>query len=600
MRWTVHASLLALLACGRTELARPAEPQPPDVKAERRPAAARLAKAAQVRKRLGLLPEYKQVPGIEAVKIAVLDYGFAGVGGGRPYLPANTVVVEHYEPALVRRFDLGDPDYRKPLDPRNHHGRTMAQIIWAVTGFHPKGPRFYLLNANGPTMLRRAVRYAIEQKVDIILFSGAFEGGGNGDGRGPINRIVADALAAGILWVNAAGNYGHCVYEGPVRLDRDGYLRFRAGRDGTALRFRNYLDENSVTVTLTWNDYREEEDAGTDKDLDLYVEDWIGKRLGASEKTQVSGDRVPGAGKSRNPRERIVLSDLAANKDFNYRIRVRARKNNVFTARDRIRILVTTSQETYVDPASNSPREAVKFFDATGKGELYPPADNPLVLTVGDLSPISAVGPTADGRVKPDVVLQGSRAFFTDGEVSSGSSNAAAFFAGIVAVLKAVEPELCVRHLLDLARQNGVGTGAATARGLTASTFADLRTPQAPLARYSRSLPGTGAYPADPRFLAPSYPYGLLPSGGSAYRFYQPPLYAVTPWGRTLVVNPDPRMGIVQFPGLPASGISRPSAAVLVPAQRPAASVSKTPALRGPVWRTPSRVQLAEVVRANR
>ena len=598
MRWTVPASLLAVLACGLTELARPAEPRDPA--AERQPSASRLANAAEVRKRLGLMPEYKHVAGVELLKVAVLDYGFAGVGGGRPYLPANAVVVEDYDPAFVRRFGLGDPDYRKPLDPRNHHGRTMAQIVWGVTGFDPRGPRFYLLNANGPTMLRRAVRYAIEQKVDIVLFSGVFEGGGNGDGRGPINRIVADALAAGIVWINAAGNCGHHVYEGPVRIDGDGSLRFRAGRDGTALRFRNYLDENTVTITLTWNDYREKEDAGTDKDLDLYVEDWIGKRLGASAKTQVSGDRIAAKGESRNPRERVVLTDLAASQDFNYRIRVRARKNN-FTARDRLRVLVAARQETYVDPATSAPREAVKFFDATGRGELYPPADNPGVLTVGDASPASAVGPTADGRVKPDVVLEDARAFFSDGEVSAGSSDAAAYFAAIVVVLKAAEPGLRGRHLLALARQSSRPSPTPTASAPRDPT------PQPSLLRDSRLLPGRSPYPADSRFLPP-YPYGLLRPGGTAYRFYPPPSYAATPWGRTVVIGPDPRRTILPFPGSPPFGTiadrssetSRPSTSVLPPAGRQAAAVSETPSPRGRVWRTPSRAQLAAVVRATR
>ena len=150
-------------------------------------AVARLANDPEIRKRLGLVPEYEDFAGIESVKVAVLDYGFDGVGSGRSYLPDSTVVVEHYDPDFVRRFGLGDPEYRKPFEPLNRHGRIMAQIVWAVTGSHPGGPQFYLLNASGPTMLRRAVRYAIEQKVDIILFSGSFEGGGNGDGRGPIN-----------------------------------------------------------------------------------------------------------------------------------------------------------------------------------------------------------------------------------------------------------------------------------------------------------------------------------------------------------------------------------------------------------------------------
>src|SRR5262249_5010570 len=151
-----------------------------------KPSAARPINAADVRKRLGLSPAYDRVAGLEAVKVAVLDYGFEGVDGTRPYLPAETVVVEHYDPAFVRRFNLGDPEFKKPFAPGNTHGRSMAQLVWAATGLHPRGPRFYLLNANGPTMFRRAVRFAVEEKVDVILFSGSFEGAGNYDGRGPI------------------------------------------------------------------------------------------------------------------------------------------------------------------------------------------------------------------------------------------------------------------------------------------------------------------------------------------------------------------------------------------------------------------------------
>jgi hypothetical protein len=468
MRIAAMASLFVVLVCGLAGSA-PADNPAPDAPV-RPPSAARLANPAQVRKQLGLVPEYDKVRGVESIKIAVLDYGFAGIERGRRYLPESTVLVEHYDADFVRRFkQLGDPDYRKPLDAANAHGRLMAQIVWAVTGSNPKGPQFYLLNANGPTMFRRAVRYAIEKKVDIILFSGVFEGAGNGDGRGPINRVVADALAADIIWINAAGNYGHHVYNGPVRVDRDGYLRFREGADGTALRFTNRLDENTITVTLTWNDYRDEEDAGTAKDLDLYVEDREGKRIGASEKTQVAGDQPAGPNESRNPRERIVLTDLAAS-TYLYRIRIRAKKGD-FGADDRIRVLITSSRENFVDPDTGSVDDALKFYDATGKGELYPPADNPLVVTVGDSSPASSVGPTADNRVKPDVIFPDSRAFFTDGEATAGSSNAAAYFAGVVAVLKAAEPSLQAKHLLRLAR-------AATVRPVSPRPPAEPAQPQ--------------------------------------------------------------------------------------------------------------------------
>ncbi len=420
--------------------------------------ASQLADGQAVRARLGVVPEYERIAGVESIKVAVLDYGFDGIAEGRPYLPPSAEVVEHYDPEFVRRFELGDPEYRKGFEPLNRHGRVMAQIVWAATGSRPGGPKFYLLNANGPTMLRRAVRFAIEQKVDVILFSGSFEGGGNGDGRGPINRIVADALAANILWINSAGNYGRRVYNGPVRVLADGYLRLRNGSDVASLRFRNHLDENTVTVTLTWSDYRDEEDAGTDKDLDLDIENWTGRRVGASEKVQVTGAGPTGTNETRNPRERVVLTNLPASPevpkdpDYCYRIRVRARRGT-FKASDRVRVLVTATHDSYVAPKGEALREAIEFLDASGDDELFPPADHPLVLTVGDTEPSSSLGPTEDHRVKPDVILADSRADFTDGQISTGSSNAAAYVAGVVATLKAAAPALRPVDLLSIARQ---------------------------------------------------------------------------------------------------------------------------------------------------
>ena len=421
-----------------------------------------LANPKALRERLGLTPAYDSVPRakLDAVRIAVLDYGFEGVvpGDGR-YLPRSAVVVEDYDAGLVRRHGLGDPEYRKGFEPGNRHGRDMAQIVWAMTGSHSSGPQFYLLNANGPTMLRRAVWYAIEQRVDIILFSGSFDGGGNGDGRGPINRIVDDAVGRGILWVNAAGNYGGHVFDAPLRLLSDGYLRLRDGADVAAVRFTNRVDENVVTITLTWTDYRSTEDAGTDKDLDLLVEDPAGRPVGAGTKVQVSGSATAPVdeGSSRNPRERVVLTGLpafpviASDPDYAYRIRVRA-KTGRFLGTDRVRILVTAATETYVPPGGGYPQEAVSFLDASNRAELYPPADHPSVLTVGDAGPSSSVGPTLDGRIKPDAIVLDSRVDFTDGQISTGSSNAAAEVAGVVVVLKAAESELTSRHLMSLAR----------------------------------------------------------------------------------------------------------------------------------------------------
>jgi hypothetical protein len=547
-----------------------------------RSSAARLANVDVIRKSLGLTPAYDQLPGIDRLKIAVLDYGFEGIGGGpRRYLPENTVVVEHYDPAFVRRFNLGDPDYRKSFSPLNAHGRSLAQIVWAVTGFHPGGPQFYLLNANGPTMLRRAVRYAIEARVDIILFGGTFEGGGNGDGRGPINRVVADALAADILWINAAGNYGGHVYNGSVDILPSGYLRLGNGPDKSALRFRNLLDENTVTITLTWNDYREKEDAGTAKDLDLYVEDLQGWVLGSSELRQVTASSPPvprpepdgkaqpaAPQESRNPRERIVLADLPADRDNDYLIRIKA-KGATFTADDKVRVLITSTREGYIDPSTGMPAEAVQFRDATRTGEIYPPADNPLVITVGDTSPSSALGPTADYRRKPDIILEDSTAAFTNGDVTSGASNAAACFAGVVALLKAAEPGLRTRHLLwfahhDPATRTELARSTALAGSMPRSSTPLRNRPrlaQSATTSTSRYLPAVPRSSPAPRTRAGTTP--LPPSSSPSAWSQAPPTWANAGTSETL---PPPRE--VGAPTAPSRF----------------------------VWRTPTREHLASVV----
>ena len=180
-------------------------------------------------------------------------------------------------------------------------------------------------------MLRRAVRYAIEQKVDLILFSGSFEGGGNGDGRGPDQPD------------RRRGRGGRHPLDQrrrqlrPARLQRPGRVLPRRlpppprRADVAALRFRNRLDENTVTVTLTWNDYRDEEDAGTDKDLDLYVEDWAGRRRGRARRCRSSGDRAGRAGREPQPPrarrpDRPAAARRPADPDYGYRIRIRAKR----------------------------------------------------------------------------------------------------------------------------------------------------------------------------------------------------------------------------------------------------------------------------------
>ena len=132
--------------------------------------------------------------------------------------------------------------------------------------------------------------------------------------------------------------------------------------------------------------------------------------------------------------------------------------------------------------------------------------------------------------------------------MTSGSSNAAAYIAGVVAVLKAAEPGLRPRHLLRLARP-------ATAPRTSASGVPDR----------SQVLPS------------------LSPNSGSAAGG----IVLTGPRGRTVAVQVSPRAG-------------QSGSAELLPPPVPRSSSSEAPPPEDRVWRTPSRARLAEVMRADR
>ncbi|MBD3583620.1 S8 family serine peptidase [Flavobacterium selenitireducens] len=92
------------------------------------------------------------------------------------------------------------------------------------------------------------------------------------------------------------------------------------------------------------------------------------------------------------------------------------------------------------------------------------PADALDVLSVGavtaseNYASFSSIGPTADGRVKPDVVAQGVAAVVSDetGEITfaNGTSFSGPIIAGMVATFWSAVPELTNRQVVDFIRQS--------------------------------------------------------------------------------------------------------------------------------------------------
>jgi len=421
-------------------------------------AATELEHIQDIRKFFGL-DQYSYQSNLSQIKIAVIDNGFEGYDAAKKQLPESTELVTAYPKDMISKYNLGDPDYVQAPIP-TEHGKTMAQIIWGITGTSAQGPKFYLLNANGITNFRRAVRYAIEQKVDLILYSQNRECCGNFDGGGFLNEIVNQATRAGIIWINAAGNYGGHVFNGTVQsIGSDQYVRFQNTQE---LRLKSRLDENKAQIILTWSANASAEDSGTDQDLDLYVYDENNNQVAKSELKQVIKKEKLEEGETFLARERINY-EFSKNRSGYYRIVVRA-KNRNFNTQNRVRVVVIPERPPVQDNENQKMVDAIEFVDATKGEEIMVPADNPNVITVGDVSGFSAVGPTLDGRVKPEIILENSIASFTNGQSSSGTSNAAAYFTGIVAVLKSYAPHLTREQIINFPKKRPSSLGAKIRR----------------------------------------------------------------------------------------------------------------------------------------
>lgn len=98
-------------------------------------------------------------------------------------------------------------------------------------------------------------------------------------------------------------------------------------------------------------------------------------------------------------------------------------------------------------------------------GKITFPADTEGILTVGavtskgERSRFSSKGPTADGRIKPDLVALGSGSCVVDGSgtisYGSGTSFATPILAGMGVCLWQALPQLTPQELIDLLRQSG-------------------------------------------------------------------------------------------------------------------------------------------------
>lgn len=372
----------------------------------------------ELKRSLGFSRFYSEQNSGRRLKIAVLDKGFYGYEKeiGRS-LPANTKYIAGSVAA--------------PEDLKVEHGLRMAQILISLLTDDLQAkqwsPDLSLYNVYGFSNFQSAITDIIAKKFDLVLYSEVWEYGGNFDGTGFINHEVNRATRNGIIWINAAGNFALTTYNSQVHTLADDWIRLPDQNNAIAIRCENYNGKCPVKIVLSWNDFKNDVELGTDKDLDFALADDLLNIVQSSALKQ-STDRKEGRpGYSKYPRE-IIAAELNPGLYF---IRIKNRSKN-FSNRDQLRITVDGDNITMPS----------RSIDET----ILNPADNNSVITVG----ASDSERSAESRslTKPDL-LAPSSITLSNGSEFRGSSNSAAIVAAGFSLLKSQQPRMTTKDLLD-------------------------------------------------------------------------------------------------------------------------------------------------------
>jgi subtilisin family serine protease len=383
------------------------------------------------------------------IKIGILDQGFDGYRNlqGRE-LPFN-VTTKSFVPGInIDQTGIA-------------HGTAVAEVIHDVA---PDAQLYLAYYDGGDVSMGNAVEWLLQQGVNIISHSA----GGLAaplDGTGRDAELVKLATDNDVLWINSAGNNGTQHYRAAYTdTNTDGVHEFAP--DKTLLGFQADPSGNSQIV-LTWNDWQ----TGGTQDLDLYVFDQDGK-LVASSRNSRDGDRPPV--------EQIVYKFDDAR---TYYVTI----NGVNVTQP-----ITLNLFVHQTPL-------LELADPIGS--LATPGDAEDALTVGavnwrdsQLEPFSSRGPTADGRVKPDLVGPDgvSNAVYAP-QGFYGTSAATPHIAGAAALVWGAYPQATAQEIRDFLINHAVDldpSGMDNNTGAGLLVLSDPPPPPTPLPSTPTNEPG--------------------------------------------------------------------------------------------------------------
>ena len=359
------------------------------------------------------------------VKVGVIDSGFDGFAGLMgTEVPAN-VQVRCYRGLGEHSQDLGDCG-------GSSHGTVVAESVMDIA----PGASLYISDPQSLGDLRDAVDWMISEGVSVINHSRTWLFDGPGDGTSPSSvsplNTVDRAVAAGIVWVNAAGNSAQRTW-----FQRGPFSYSTISIDGEDVRVLNFEASNFKnrfhiwgSLQLRWDDAW----GGASRNLDLLL-----VTPDSGDITLASIDPQSGGG-GHFPYERVVSGAT-----FDVMIANRGGSEPGW-----IQLLAWSGQGlTYKTPET---------------GSITNPAEsaNPGMLTVGaahwsnanSIESYSSRGPTPDGRVKPDLVGADCGQTASRSSPFCGTSQASPHVAGMAALVRQRFPSYSPAQVVSYLKEN--------------------------------------------------------------------------------------------------------------------------------------------------
>jgi subtilisin family serine protease len=367
------------------------------------------------------------------VKIGVIDGSFADYSARQATgdLPPSLTTMDFCSGNLLTPADDGA------------HGTAVAEIIYDMA---PEATLHLICIGDGLSALQSAVNYAKAQGIRVINFSAGYPGSSRGDGRGGPGTpegIVADAVASGITWVNAAGNHAQRHWSGTfVASPGSSWQQFAPGVDRQTFALP-YPRE--ICAHLKWDEW-----PGVLSDYDMFL-------YGADPVNPVSRSDRPSLGAGSQPRETFCYQNLNP-AESTFRLGI-WRASGVATPR--IDLFISGS----------------RLDNPVAAGSVVEPATVASVISVGAVcwqsglvDMYSSRGPTIDGRIKPDILGPSEVSTVTYGAASGcsqavgfpGTSSSSPHVAGAAALVLEANPGFTpaqVRSFLMSAATDGGAPG---------------------------------------------------------------------------------------------------------------------------------------------